>query len=319
MNKKIIFAWACDYTKFSGEGNLARKFIKDLRFYKNKVVVKSYLKSNQKTLGFNDKYLSPLIGILNCWQFYFKGYSICYVNFLPLWNILIFFLLPPKTIIGPITGGAYYNSSIKYQYLIRKFLFPIFYRISEIIINLRKKKILFSTSLLKNSLSNNTIKKSIFDYAFSNLKIKKYKKKKLDFVIYYRKNKNKNSFFSENLLKKINKLGYDIHIVGDHLELNFVENHGFLNKHRLNKLLSEARFTIASGENIFSFFSIDCIQNNVIVFTDNLRNYDNKHFNHFFEKINFKNLKLELKKFKSKKMRKNNKKSISLKDFFWIF
>ena len=65
MNKKIIFAWACDYTKFSGEGNLARKFIKDLRFYKNKVVVKSYLKSNQKTLGFNDKYLSPLIGILN--------------------------------------------------------------------------------------------------------------------------------------------------------------------------------------------------------------------------------------------------------------
>lgn len=319
MNKKIIFAWACDYTKFSGEGNLARKFIKDLRSYKNKVIVKSYLKSNQKKFGFEDKYYSPFIGIFNCWKFYLKGYSTCYVNFLPLWNILIFFLLPPKTIFGPITGGAYYNSSIKYQYLIRKFLFPIFYKISEIIINFRRKKFLFSTSLLKNKLSNTTIKNSIFDYAFSNLKIKKYKNKKIDFVMYYRKNKNKNSFFSEHLLKKINKLEYDVHIVGDHLKLKFVENHGFLNKHKLNKLLSKAKFTIASGENIFSFFSIDCIQNNVIVLTDNLKNYDNIHLNHFFEKINFKNLKFELKKLKSKKIKKNCKKNTSLRNFFRIF
>ena len=29
-----------------------------------------------------------------------------YLNYLPLWNFLIFILLPPKTLLGPITGGS---------------------------------------------------------------------------------------------------------------------------------------------------------------------------------------------------------------------
>ena len=32
-----------------------------------------------------------------------------YINFLPLWNFLIFALVPPGTILGPITGSKIYN------------------------------------------------------------------------------------------------------------------------------------------------------------------------------------------------------------------
>ena len=37
-----------------------------------------------------------------------------------------FFLLPPKTILGPITGGALYSKKIKINYLIRNFFFLYF-------------------------------------------------------------------------------------------------------------------------------------------------------------------------------------------------
>ena len=33
-----------------------------------------------------------------------KGNKICYINYLPIWNFLIFVVLPKKTILGPITG-----------------------------------------------------------------------------------------------------------------------------------------------------------------------------------------------------------------------
>ena len=46
-----------------------------------------------------------------------------------------FFFYHPKTIIGPITGGALYNKSNIINYLIRKIFFPIFYKFSELILN----------------------------------------------------------------------------------------------------------------------------------------------------------------------------------------
>ena len=51
--------------------------------------------------SFFHKYLVPLIGIFYCWVAFFKKKVIC--NHIPLWNILIFMLCPPKTIFGPIT------------------------------------------------------------------------------------------------------------------------------------------------------------------------------------------------------------------------
>ena len=63
-----------------------------------------------------------------------------------------FFLLPPKTILGPITGGAFYNRENMINYLIRNNFFPIFYKISEIALNLRfKRKLFFQLNYLKST------------------------------------------------------------------------------------------------------------------------------------------------------------------------
>ena len=65
-----------------------------------------------------------------------------------------FFLLPPKNILGPITGGALYDKTNKINYYIRDIFFPIFYKFSEIALNLRfKNRLVFSTELLKKYLS----------------------------------------------------------------------------------------------------------------------------------------------------------------------
>ena len=122
-----IYAWSCDYTKLSGEGSLARIFVADLEKNKKKVIVHSYLQTRKK-LNLIDKYFSVLKGICFCWKWYLKGYKTCYINYTPLWNFLIFMLLPPKTILGPVTGGANFNKDDYLSFIIRLLLFPIFLR-----------------------------------------------------------------------------------------------------------------------------------------------------------------------------------------------
>ena len=156
---KIIF-WACDYSEQTGEGNLARKFIK-VNYKKKKIKINTLKNKN----FLNHKYIAPYIGILSCWKYYLKGYNVGYINFLPLWNFLVFFLLPPKTTLGPITGGALYDKSNVLNFLIRKIIFPLFYKFSEQILNFKfKSKFIFSTDLLKQYLSKKTIQKSTFNF-----------------------------------------------------------------------------------------------------------------------------------------------------------
>ena len=79
---------------------------------------------------------------------------------------LFFYLLNQ---IGSITGGA--NYSFNKLNLTRKYIFPL-YKISELMINLRGHYI-FSTDLLKKYLSQNTIKKSKFNYILNLLILEK--------------------------------------------------------------------------------------------------------------------------------------------------
>ena len=80
-----------------------------------------------------------------------------------MWNFILFLLLPPTTILGPITGGSHYKSQ---NFIIRKYLFPIFYKISEIALFFRNCEIIFSTDLLKKYISKKILKKSKFNYIF---------------------------------------------------------------------------------------------------------------------------------------------------------
>ena len=160
--------WTCDLLETTGEGKLARLYIKN-----QKISLKNKINNKFKFNFLNHKYISPFIGIILCWYFFIRGKQVYYINYLPLWNFLIFFFLPPRTKIGPITGGANYKKSY-----IRKHIFPIFYNISQIIIYFRFNNIHFSTELLKKNLFNQIKKISSFNYVLKYLKKKELKKKK---------------------------------------------------------------------------------------------------------------------------------------------
>jgi hypothetical protein len=263
---KIKYFWICDFATNTGEGNLAHLYLNSLKSKKKIILSKYFFKKKILKKIFDHKYISPFFGILVCWYFFFKKKDITYVNYLPLWNFLIFLLLPTSVKIGPITGGAYFLKNN--QYLIRRYIFPILYKISEKIINFRYDKILFSTSLLKQYLSTETIRKSEFDFVLNYVKIKKRKKKKIDFIIYYRKHINKENSFNYNFLEKICSKNYKVNIVGDKINMPNLNNLGYISNKKLNRLLAQTKFTLSSNENIFSLFNIECINNNVKIFAD---------------------------------------------------
>ena len=288
MTKKNIVLWVCDYSRVTGEGNLARKFIKDY-FTKKNIKI---LKLDKKSV-FNQKYIIPIIGIIHCWKSFLKGHKVGYINYLPLWNFLIFIFLPPKTILGPITGGAQYSDSLNLNYFCRRFFFPIFYKISEFFLNLRyKKNINFSTDLLKKFLSKKIIKKSKFNYVLKDFKFLKKERKNIDFLIYYRLHKNKLASFNHNLIKSLIRLRYKVFVIGDKLKIKGVKNLGYINRQKLMKLQSISKYTICSNENIYSLFVLECISNHVKILINRKNlikvNYLKKYFIPL-SKINFKN------------------------------
>ena len=291
--KDKFFCWACDYSKNSGEGNLANLFANNE--LKNSYIIYTPQKFNieNKFLKkiINYKYISPFIGVFFCWFFFFKKKKIFYLNYLPLWNCIIFALLPPETMFGPITGGANFGSK---QVIIRKYIFPILYKISEIFILLRKTKIYFSTDLLKRYLSKSLSTKASFNYVFNYLKKKNKKsknnKKNIDFLIYYRKHVNKESNFQYDFLRKLISLNYKVHIFGDFFKNNAVKNYGYINNNKVNKLLSRTHFTLASNENPYTIFSLECINNHVKILIDKSQKKIVKYYKKNFIFLNMNNI-----------------------------
>lgn len=263
MTKTKTILWASDYSNESGEGNLSRKFVKK-KFKDKKFII---IKLSKKNI-FNHKYISPFIGVFYCWKYYFKGNKVGYLNYLPLWNFIIFLFLPPNTIIGPITGGAKYNNLNKLNYFIRRFIFPLLFFLSNILIYIRFKKIIFSTDLLKKYLFKKIVKRSQFNFVLQDFQYKKKTKKNIDFLIYHRLHKNKISFFNDNFISKLVEFKFKIYIVGDKLDINGVKNLGYIKNKQLEKLQASARFTMCSEENIYSIFILECISNHVRVLID---------------------------------------------------
>jgi hypothetical protein len=276
-NKINKFIWVCDISQNTGEGRLAHLFLNI-----KKIKINKYSKHKINNKIFLHKYVLPLVGVFFCWYNFLKKKKIYYVNYLPLWNFLIFLLLPPKTIIGPVTGGAYYRSSI-----IRKYIFPILYSISQIIIYFRFNHINFATSLLKKNLFLFLKKKSSFNFVLYALKKKiKNKKKKIDFLIYYRDHLNKKSLFPYSLIKKIILLNFSVYVVGDNLNLKGVKNLGKLTNQKIDKYLANTKFSIASEENPLSFFTLECINNHVKILIGNKKKIEVKNLKKNFIKIN---------------------------------
>ena len=191
-----FFAWCCDLEENSGEGILANKFLKLLsKKARRKIIAQSPTKKilfnngkknnlikNKKTV-FKHKYISPFFGILILWRKHFLNQNVIYVNYLPLWNIILTIILPPRTIIGPITGSVYLKKNYNFFSLVRKFIFPTLYKLNLKLLFLRYKNLLFSTNLLKQYVNKKQITRSYFNFLLYDFKEKISKNKRIDFLI----------------------------------------------------------------------------------------------------------------------------------------
>lgn len=314
--KNTIYFWACDYSKISGEGILARKFVKDLKKVKKKRILRLRLNTNLEKVfknknNFFHKYLYPFFGIIFLWYKYLNKKTICYINYLPLWNFLIFLLLPPQTILGPITGTI----SKK-----KKFFFKTQLEfISSIIINNKFRHCLFANNFYKKKF-----KYCFHNYIISKLKMANYKvtKKQSDFIIYYRKSQENKNFFYKNLVKELISKNFKISIIGDYLKIDNqknIKNYGFVNSYKLKKILTKNRYAIANKENLYSFFVQDCLRHNLKVFYNSeFKKFEICGINNFYP-VNFESVAGAMKTISSKIKIKNKKNKNIFNDFSKYF
>ena len=194
---------------------------------------------------------------------------------MPLWNFLIFFFLPKKTILGPITGGYYKGPVINLSTFLRKYILILFYKLSLFILKKKFKYFLFSTNLLKKFTCKNIKKKIIFNFVLLAFERKKItKKKKYDLIFY---NNNHATKKTSELVKALDILSknFKICVFGDYYNNNNVINFGFVSRNKVYNLLSESKIAIASSENFFSLFVIDALNcKNFILFQKDLSFYD---------------------------------------------
>ncbi len=269
MKKNRFYFWASDLRENSGEGILANKFLADIKKYNKNYILININKNRDNYDTFFNKYILNFFGAIKLWKYYFKGYKIIYINYLPIWNFIIFLILPPKTIFGPITGTLLYNKESLFDYICRGVLLTTFINIGLFIIFLRKKKILFSTELLKHNIKKNKYTKCYFNYVlqiftgFWNGK----NKRKIDFLIYNRNHKNKSNTLVENFIKS-SDIKYKFVVIGDPINLKNVINKGYISRDKLKLLLKNTKYTFGSGENLYTLFLLDSISNGVFIFYD---------------------------------------------------
>lgn len=273
--KKKIYIWCSDKNTNSGEGILANKFIHDLKKINiNFKYIIKYSKNHKfyflrKILGINfERFFVPISGVIYLWFIYISknNKKLCYVNYLPLWNFLIFLLLPPKTILGPVTGGSRFLKKPLINYLIRNYILKFFFKISLFIINFRYEKILFSTNLLENNNSKNI--NFYFNYVLKDIECKKnLKKRKYDLIFYLRKHSNKSTDLQVLLANKLASK-FKVITVGKKINNKLIKNLGYISRKSLKYKLKETKFAFLSTENIMSFFSLDCFEASTYIIYD---------------------------------------------------
>ena len=171
LKKNKIFYWANSELKNDGEGILANNFLFFLKNnFKNSSLIsinKIKLKNRQSIFA---KYILPFYGVILLWGYYLKNKKISYINYLPAWNFLLILLLPPRTIIGPVTGSINRKNwnffTTVSSYIGVKFLL------------IKYKKIIFSHDFFKSFIPKNKIKNCFFNFCYLILKKKLIIKKK---------------------------------------------------------------------------------------------------------------------------------------------
>ena len=335
------YVWACDLHSNTGEGILGSSFLNQYKLFfgKEKILIQTsnlkFMYSNNFKLekrkevnnNFFFNYINPFIGLLYLWFYYFKKKKICFLNYLPLWNIFLFILMPPSTILGPITGRKENLKFYGFKYIIRKFIFPFLFKLNIKILLWKYNNLLLSTNSLRQFFSNDEKKRILFNFVFTCLPKKIYKKKKnIDFLIYNRTYDTKNFKFIKFLINNLNNK--KIHIIGEVFNNKKLVNHGLISRDKSLQLLSRAKFTILSEDNLYSLFFLDAAISNVNIFYSSKFKINKNYFiNLETKKIDFKENKILIRnviknnkyvKVKNFKIRKNLKADLSsgLKKYF---
>jgi len=310
-NKIKNIIWASDLNDNTGEGTLGQLFItKLLRNKKKTILIKTpdheyiYKKkfrnvSLNKKKSFYHRYITPISGAIYL-RMQSSNNQIIYVNYLPLWNFIIFLILPKNTILGPITGSLFKGKVSNINLFIRAYIFPLFVKISLIIIKKKFKNIFFSTDLLKNDVKKKNIN-YLYNFAFCHFKnffLKHYvknNKKKYKFIFYNKNHITKKNFSLINFLIRISK-NHTIYIIGDKIEHSNFYNFGYLKKKKIVIISKKTEFVVSSNENIYSMFNIEAINNGATIIFDNKIEDNTKKNYGFIVPINFEHKNLNLPK-----------------------
>jgi hypothetical protein len=301
LNKVDLYIWANDYSSNTGEGRLARNFISFLKkeYPRNLIKIKTpqqeFLLANSKIEknyttrknNFFYKYFIFIYGIIYLWSK--RKNKIVYINYLPLWNFLIFLLLPKKTILGPITGGVKVDKINNLENFFRIILFPIFYRISLFIINFKFKRVLFATNLLKKYIKNKNQKNFFYGYIYNLFNLNRnFYKKKYDLVFYNRNYNSKKNYLVKKIISKLQN-NLKICVIGDSCKGNSFANKGYVAHKKVLKFICQSKMAFATSENLLSLFAIDCYNSGVKLIYDKRTLLDNTISNKNSLMINYKN------------------------------
>ena len=115
--------------------NLLKVNFKNYQF----VPLNRFKRINQNTFFY--KYILTIWAGLLLWKYYIFGKKVSYINFLPAWNFFLILILPPGTILGPVTGS--HNRS-KYNLIIK-----ILTLIGLKILSIRNKKLFYFSIFFK--------------------------------------------------------------------------------------------------------------------------------------------------------------------------
>jgi len=309
MKIKNFTVFASDLNSNTGEGTLGRFFIsKIFAKCKNssiKVITPNqtfFYKGNFKGVQNNTqknmyhKYFVPIIGAFKL-RLLQKNTNIIFLNYLPLWNFLLFLILPSKTYLGPITGSNKKYKVKNLNFFIRNYFFPPFFSLSLVLIKKKFKNIIFSTNLLQSTVEKKTSKKTLKNYLFNfvysffdkNLKNKYKFKQNKNLILFY--NKNHATKKDINLISFINDISkeHKVSIVGDKFHNQNLNNLGYVGKKRLELILTKTKFVISSNENLLSLFNIEAINNGAFIIYNRKSFERSMYLNSPFLSLNYKN------------------------------
>ena len=292
MNKKLVLA--CDFRNSGGEGVLAREYIKNLSKDKSDIIFKVISPSlitkvfsgniidEKKTndhvnyKSFYHKYLLPIIYIFKT-NIKFRKEKVIYLNYLPLWNFLIFLFKSKNTELGLVVST---ENNIKLNFsmnnLLRIILLPLLEKISIFIIKQRGiSNLTCATPISYQKLKNsNIIVRDGFFLPNIDLSQIAKTKKKYNFCIYFR---NHPTRYPSETISIINKLAdkYKIAVIGEfYNDLSndniFVFNN--LDRYQSLNILNISSTFINIGDNGYSLMSREAIVLgiNLIVFSPSI-------------------------------------------------